>query len=284
MIENSSRFQKIDVEQLLESKLGKKAGFIPDFVVDGLRKLVCQEHLNHLLERNIDKRGAEFCHGVLADMGVNFTVRNTENLPDPADSRVIYVSNHPLGGLDGLILIDFLTGYHGKEVRFVVNDLLAAIKPMESLFIPVNKHGAQGRDTVRKVNEAFAGDAPIVMFPAGLCSRRASDGTICDLEWQKMFVIKAIQSGRPVIPLYFSGHNSSFFYKFAQWRVRLGIRFNYEMILLPREMVRGEGKTYTITVGKPISTDWLKSDSPAEVARKVRDIVRQLDPDGSPGQ
>lgn len=284
MTENSSQIRKVDVEQLLRSKLGDKARLIPGFVTDALRRLVCQEHLNDLLANNIDRSGADFCHGILADMGVTFSVRNSENLPDPADSRVIYVSNHPLGGLDGLILIDFLTGYHGKEVLFVVNDLLAAIKPMESLFIPVNKHGSQGRDTVRKVNEAFAGDAPIVMFPAGLCSRRAADGTIRDLEWQKMFVIKAIQSGRPVIPLHFSGHNSSFFYKFAKWRVRLGIRFNYEMILLPREMVRNEGKNFTITVGKQISIDRLKAEPPAEMARKVRDIVCRLASDDSPGQ
>lgn len=278
MMGNSSENLEIDVAKVLRGKLGRKARFVPRFVTLGIERLICQEHLNNLLRRNADKRGAEFCHGVLADMGVKFRVEGKENLPAPEQSKVIYVSNHPLGGLDGLILIDFLTSWHGREVRFVVNDLLAAIKPMERLFIPVNKHGSQGKDTVKKVNEAFDGDAPIVMFPAGLCSRRGSDGTVRDLRWQKMFVIKAIQSGRTVIPIYFSGHNSSFFYKFAKWREKLGLRFNFEMVLLPREMVRGEGKTYTIHVGKPVAPDTLGKESPLAAASAMRERVYRLAP------
>lgn len=281
MTENSSEILEVDVGKVLKAKLGKRSRFVPGFVVSALRWLICQDHLKELLRRNVDKRGVDFCRGILADMGVSFKVEGMENMPAADDTRVIYVSNHPLGGLDGLILIDFLSGYHHREVKFVVNDLLAAIKPMERLFIPVNKHGAQGKETARKVNEAFAGDDPIVMFPAGLCSRRASDGTVSDLQWQKMFVIKAIQSGRTVIPLYFSGHNSSFFYKFAHWREKLGFRFNFEMLLLPREMVRGEGKSFRIYVGEPVSPESLEADAPLSMAKEMRRKVYGLNPEAS---
>ncbi|MDE6266354.1 MAG: 1-acyl-sn-glycerol-3-phosphate acyltransferase [Muribaculaceae bacterium] len=279
MDENSSMNLEIDVKRVISDRLGAKARFIPGFAVGMLERLICQDHLNRILRNNAHRSGAEFCHGALTDMGVSFKVEGLENMPSPEDTRVLYVSNHPLGGLDGLILIDFLSGYHGREVRFVVNDLLSAVKPMASLFVPVNKHGAQGKEAVRKVNQTFGGDDPIVMFPAGLCSRRNSDGEIRDLDWQKMFVIKAKQSGRTVIPLYFSGHNSSFFYKFARWREKVGIRFNIEMILLPREMVRGEGKTYTIHVGKPVEPFVMEDDSPLSVAREIRRRVYLLSPD-----
>ena len=281
MTENSSEKMEIDVEKVLRQRLGSKARFVPAFVVGAVKRLICQDHLNYLMQNNEGKQGAEFCHGVLSDMNVSFAVEGKENLPSPENTDVIYVSNHPLGGLDGLILIDFLSEYHGREVKFVVNDLLSAIKPMERLFVPVNKHGAQGKEAVKKVNDTFAGDDPIVMFPAGLCSRQSSSGEIRDLEWQKMFVIKAIQSGRTVIPLYFSGHNSSFFYKFARWRAKLGLRFNFEMMLLPREMVGGEGKTYTIHVGKPIAPDSLKGDTPLSVAQDIRRLVYKLNPDAT---
>ena len=280
MAENSSENLKIDVDRVVRDKLGPRARFIPRFVTLWLKRLICQDRLNELLRHNAKLTGSEFCRGVLADMNVTFAIHGEDNLPAPDDTRVLYVSNHPLGGLDGLVLIDMLSRHHRRDVRFVVNDLLGAIKPMRSLFIPVNKHGAQGKDTLRLINEGFASSDPIVMFPAGLCSRRSPSGEIRDLKWQKMFIIKAIQSGRTVITLYFSGHNSSYFYKFAHWREKSGIKFNIEMLLLPREMIRGEGQRFDIHVGAPITPARLSELSPADMAEKIQETVNRLKPAG----
>lgn len=102
------------------------------------------------------------------------------------------------------------TAYWGGEVKFVVNDLLMAIEPLSGTFIPVNKHGSQSRNSLGQLDRAMAGDNPVIIFPAGLVSRRGDDGQIRDLKWQKMFVAKSIQYGRDIIPVYFNGHNSSF--------------------------------------------------------------------------
>ena len=76
--------------------------------------------------------------------------------------------------------------------------------------IPINKTGSQSRDFPKMVEAGFASDNHIIMFPAGLCSRRQG-GEIKDLEWKKTFVTKSIETHRDVVPLHFEGRNSDFF-------------------------------------------------------------------------
>lgn len=154
---------------------------------------------------------AGFCRGVLRDLDVSYRLAGGCRLPDAAARRVIYISNHPLGGLDGIALIDMVAAHHGVEPWFVVNDLLMAVKPLQRVFLPVNKHGRQTREEGAVIDAALSGDRPVIIFPAGLVSRRQGDGSIADLEWKKRFVNMAIKYRRDIIPLHFSGHNSNFF-------------------------------------------------------------------------
>lgn len=250
---------------------------IPRCVVRSLERTVCQDELNRLLRENFPRRGADFCRGVLDDLGVKVRFHNTGNLPPKEHKRVLFVSNHPLGGLDGMALIDFVRDYYGVEPRFIVNDLLTAIEPLSDTFIPVNKHGAQSRQAIEALDEAFASDVPLLMFPAGLVSRRGKKGVVADLEWQKMFVTKARRYARDIIPLHFYGENSSFFYKFAKFRRRLGLKFNIEMIYLPREVFRSRGKTFDVVVGEPVSHASLGDMSPRDKAQQIRQQVYALD-------
>ena len=158
---------------------------------------------------------ADFCRGLLDQLRIQYEIKNAENLPPVEKKRFLLVSNHPLGALDGVVMIDYLTRLYGGKVKFVVNDLLLAISPLKGVFVPINKHGRQSRKASCDVDEAFASDDPVIVFPAGMCSRRQSDGSICDLEWKKMFVNKAVEHQRDIIPVYFNAQNSSFFYKFV---------------------------------------------------------------------
>lgn len=271
---------RIDVGAVIRARLGGRARFIPPFVIGWLERFIRQDRLNELLESNYPLRGADFCRGVLADMGVTYDVVHPERLPAPDESqRVLYVSNHPLGGLDGLVLTDMLTFRNGGrvDVNFVVNDLLDAVEPLRDIFVPVNKHGRQSRNAVTRLERVFNGPGSVVMFPAGLCSRRGPDGAVRDLRWQKMFVNRAIKSGRDIIPLRFIGENSAFFYKFANFRKRLGLKFNYEQLRLPAELVAAEGSRFTIIVGERISCSALKGGADAyDEASRLRDIVYEL--------
>lgn len=267
---------EINVGEVLRQRIPRYWRFIPRRLVHWLERTVCQDELNRLLRDNFPRRDADFCRGVLDDLGVTVNFHNLDNLPPKEQTRVLFVSNHPLGGLDGMALIDFVRTYYGVAPRFVVNDLLNAVEPLSDTFIPVNKHGAQSREAIRRLDDAFASDAPMLMFPAGLVSRRGKKGVVADLEWQKMFVAKARQYGRDIIPLHFYGENSSFFYKFAKFRRRIGLKFNIEMIYLPREVFRSRGKTFDVVVGKPIPHASLDDMPSARKAQQIKQMVYEL--------
>lgn len=265
----------INITEVVRSRLGDRSRFVPRFALRYLERLICQDKLNNLLKVNFPKRDSDFCDGVLSELGVTLKVRGEENLP--ADSRIIIASNHPLGGLDGISMISFVSRHYGKTALFVVNDLLMAVEPLRDCFIPVNKLGAQSRKSAQSLDKALSGDSPVVIYPSGLCSRLQPDGSIADLAWNKMFINKAIESHRDIVPVFFDGRNSRSFYRTALWRKRLGIRFNLEMALLPREVFRSAGSTFTLTVGKPIRWQELEGGSgAAREALRLREIVYNL--------
>ena len=277
---NQSSVIKIDVDKVLRERLSRYYKFIPRVVIKWLERTICQNRLNALLENNKGKVDADFCRGVLHDLNISINVTGTENL-NPHSRRVVIVSNHPLGGLDGIALIDYVSSRYGGKIHFVVNDLLMAIKPLNGVFLPINKHGRQSRKSFEAIEKAFAGNDPIIIFPAGLVSRKGKDGKIADLKWQKMFVNKSVEYQRDVIPLFFGGENSSFFYNFAKLRVRLGLKFNIEMICLPREMFLSENSTFDISIGKPISWQSMREASISGtqvVADEIRQKVYSLKP------
>ncbi|MDE6461463.1 MAG: glycerol acyltransferase [Muribaculaceae bacterium] len=268
---------RVDVEAVLRSRAPSVARRLPGFIIRSLEKFVCQKQMNEMLEATAGLRDADFCAGILERLGVTYTIIGAENLPPMSDRRVTLASNHPLGGLDGIILIDMVTRLYGPGARFIVNDLLMALKPLHGVFLPINKHGAQSRAAAAAVDAAFADNNPVLIFPAGLCSRRGADGVVRDLRWNKMFVTKSIESGRTVIPIRFGGCNSGFFYNFAKWRERLGIKFNIEMIRLPKELFRAAGSSFTITIGKPIPPSSLQGGAAATAcAQRIKETVYSL--------
>ncbi|MDE6574878.1 MAG: 1-acyl-sn-glycerol-3-phosphate acyltransferase [Muribaculaceae bacterium] len=266
---------QIDLASILRSRLGRRSRYVPKFLIRRLEKLICAKELNRLLEHNFPKRGAEFCEGVLHDLDVQLDIIHPERMPE--SPRCIIVCNHPLGGLDGIAMIAWLSRHYGTPVHFVVNDLLMAVEPLKECFIPINKHGAQSRATSGSLDEALAGDWPVVIYPAGLVSRLGDDGRIADLQWNKMFVNKAVEYHRDVVPVHFSGHNSRSFYSFARRRKRLGLKFNFEMLLLPREIFRSRGSRFVLTCGNTISHSTLKGGAKAvEQAAEIRAAVYEL--------
>lgn len=269
---------RIDLDAVLRARLGSKYRFIPRFAVRWLERTICQEQMNDFLERHGDKRDADFARALVYDeLGITVDFKGLDNLPSTEQRKVLFVSNHPLGGLDGMVLIDFVQSRYGGRMGFVVNDLLNAVKPLEGVFLPINKHGKQSRKAAADIDAFFASDNPMVMFPAGMCSRLNSRGEIRDLEWQKMFVGKARQSGRMVIPVRFCAENSPFFYKFAKRRKRLGLKFNVEMIYLPGEIFRAKGSHFEVRFGKPLNlNDFDPSMKAAEVAQSIKEIVYSL--------
>ncbi len=263
----------IDIDKVIASKSPRLQRALPRFIVRYLKRIIHQDEINEVLQKHGHKQGVDFIDEALKVMQVTYSVKGIENLKP--DGRYLFASNHPLGGLDGMILIHLL-GKRYPEVKFPVNDLLMHITQLHNIFIPINKHGAQSSQNVKLMDATFASDAQVLYFPAGLCSRK-QHGRIEDLEWKKSFIVKAIQHKRDIVPVFFSGRNSNFFYNLAKLRTFLGIKANIEMLYLVNEMFKQKGKSITVIIEEPIPyTTFDSSKSPAEWAKWVKAIVYGL--------
>jgi len=271
-----SRNLRVDIKSIIKSKNPELLRFIPGFVIRWVERLVCQDYINMLLDKYGHLSGVDFATACLKYLEVTYNITGLEKLS--REKRYVIVSNHPLGGFDGIILMDIFGNHFDKKIRFVVNDLLTAIKPLKPIFVPVNKYGKQNNNVVNKIHEEYGSSNQIINFPAGLCSRLIN-GTIIDLEWKKSFINQAIKYNRDIVPIYFKGKNSQFFYKFANFRKWIGIKFNYELILLPREMFKQRGGKFEVFIGDPIPwEDFANNGTPATWTDKIRKIVYSLKP------
>ena len=249
-MEPENNILSVDVEKVIRGKSRKLAERLPRFVIEYIKRTIHQDEINRLLYKNREYTGVDFATHILQDLDVTYNVHFTGASRPIPGGRYIFVSNHPLGGLDGMILISYIGSSMG-DVRFIVNDLLMYIKPLAPVFVPVNKYGRMRHDNTRLFQETFDSDAQVLYFPAGLCSRLI-DGEITHLEWKKTFVTKAIESRRDIVPMFFSGENSRRFYRLANLRKRLGIKFNIETFLLPDEMFRKKGTSFDLYIGEPV--------------------------------
>jgi len=250
----------INVEGLFESKNPKLLRIIPKWILNYLKRIIHQDRVNGYIYSHRDKTGLPFVEAMLQEFGV---IINTEfpgtNLELQLNGlkemlmgrRLILAANHPLGGLDGLALMNQI-GKARPDIVFPVNDLLMNVPGLTPLFIPINKHG-KNTDNTKIIEETFAGNKIILYFPAGLVSRKFKGGLIKDLEWKSTFIKKARRYERDILPVYISGRNSDWFYNLAKWRKKLGIKTNLEMLYLVDEMMKQKDHTITIIIGKLIS-------------------------------
>ncbi|OFX44080.1 MAG: glycerol acyltransferase [Bacteroidetes bacterium GWE2_41_25] len=269
---------KIDVEKVLSSKNPALRKVIPGFLINYLKRVVHQDEINDFLARNEQVRDADLVASWLSFLKIRYKVTGPENIPSAG--RYIFVSNHPLGGLDGVVFIDELSK-HFNDIKFPVNDILTYIENLSGIFIPVNKHGSQGKEAALLIEKTYSSDSQILYFPAGLCSRKKR-GVIKDLQWHKSFITKAILHKRDIIPAYFSGRNSDFFYNLSNFRKMIGVKANIEMVYLADEMFRQKDKEIHLVFGEKIPwqtfdksrtypewAEWVKSKT-YELASQIR--------------
>ena len=267
----------VDVEQILREKAGANARRVPRFVLSWLKKIVHQDEVNQFLEQSSHLSGVEWLEACVEYLDMKLDVSGRENLPASDDGRhYTFVSNHPLGGIDGVALGAILGRHYDGHIRYLVNDLLMNLRGLAPLCIPINKTGSQSRDFPAMVEAGFKGDNHIIMFPAGLCSRR-TNGVVRDIPWRKTFVVKSVETQRDVVPIHFGGQNSNFFYTLANICKRTGIKFNVAMLFLVDEMYKNTHKRFSVKIGKPIPWQTFdKSRTPAQWAAWVQKKVYEL--------
>jgi len=265
---------KIDVNKAFKDKNPGLYRILPKFIFYFLKRLIHQKELNRIFESSKDLYNIEFIDNFLRLMNIKYEVEGIEKVPK--NGRYIFVSNHPIGAIEGIILISVIGKNFNNGIKSVANDLLMNIHNLQDVFIPVNKHGQQTREYIKTLNEFYSSDTQITIFPAGLVSRKI-DGIVQDLEWQKSFISKAIKYKRDIVPIYIDGINSNFFYNFSRIRKMLGIKTNLDMFLLPHESFMQKGKTIKLIFGEKFSYEHFdKSCSHKEWAAKMRKQVYSL--------
>ena len=267
----------IDIDKILASKMGKKVKFVPKFLVRWLKHIIHEDEVNRFLWESRDKSGTEWLTECVRYLDMDLRIEGIENLPDKNDGKLYtFVSNHPLGGQDGVALGSIIGKHYDGNFRYLVNDLLLNLPGLAPVSIGINKTGKQSRDFPRMVEAGFQSNNHMLMFPAGLNSRKIN-GIIHDLPWKKTFISKSVEYKRDVVPIYFSGRNSERFYRIANWQKKLGLKINIAMLFLVDEMYRNVHKSFTVKIGKPIPWQTFdKSKTPVEWAKFVEDKVYEL--------
>ena len=250
---------KLDIKQMLEKR--SRNGKVPRLLLWYLKHLLHEDFLNLFFEKGYT--GLEFCSKTIDYLGITLEIEGS--VPD--GGPYTFVSNHPLGGADGLALLSVI-GQKG-DIKLLGNDFLTNVDGLKPMIVPVNKIGMQSRQLKQGIDNAYSGSTHILDFPAGQVSRR-NRGIIMDRKWSKTFLLKSIETHRDIVPIHFYGTNTRRFYRMGRIQQILKLKFPLAMIYLPDELYRSQGKTYRIVIGKPIS--WSSFDRHGNIQEQVEKI------------
>jgi 1-acyl-sn-glycerol-3-phosphate acyltransferase len=269
----TTTFKPINIRELFKTKSPVLSKFIPGFVYKTIHNVLQLDLMNDFIRRNGHLEGIPFIEQAIQEFNITGQINGLENIPE--SGRFIFASNHPLGGFDAFLLMQCVNQRLGK-LKFLTNDILLGIPSLRPMFIPINKHGSNSREAAMVLNNTYDSDEQILIFPSGLASRKIK-GKITDLEWKKHFISKSIKHKRDIIPVFIGGRNSNRFYRVANIRKFLRLKWNIEMFYLPDELVKHSNSVIPVYFGKPISYNTFnKSKSQAEWAEWVKDQVYKI--------
>ncbi len=240
----------LDVEKIIRDKNPNLLKWMPGFILGYIKRVLHQNEVNRILKENENKYNYDFCEAILNEYNIKLEVKGLENIPKTGG--VVFAGNHPFGGLEAMAHVKILYPLR-PDIKFVVNDILLAMKNINSLFVGVNKHGATSAESLKNINDLFGSGAAVFIYPSGMVSRKIN-GVIRDLEWRKTFITRSKKFNNTIVPVFTSGPPlSSFFYNLSNFRSKIGIKANVEMFYLIDELMKQKNSTFKIVFGKPIA-------------------------------
>jgi putative hemolysin len=248
-----------------------KARSLSQPVVGWLRRIVCEERINAILEFAGTSTGYEFVERVLEYLKISYSVANTDRENIPVEGRVVIVANHPLGALDALALIH-LVGSVRRDVKILANDVLMKLEPLAPLLLPLPVFGnGNAIGGAREAFRALERDEAVIVFPAGEVSRMRPQG-VRDTTWSSGFARMALKTDAPVLPVHITAQNSSMFYGVSM------IAKPLSSLLLPREIFLAEHARIGFQIGEIIAPAALTSvtTKTAQIAQDMRQHVYRL--------
>jgi len=189
--------------------------------------------------------GISFVEKVLEYFNFSYQISHRDRERIPSQGRVVIVSNHPIGSLDGLALIKLIYDIR-PDVKIVANELLMALNPLHDVLLPVNNmNGKTPKENFSAIQKFLASEGAVIIFPAGEVSRMRLSG-VKDGLWRSGFLRMARSAKAPVLPLFVDARNSMAFY------LASAIYKPMATLMLVKEMFKQSQKTVTIKAGNPI--------------------------------
>ncbi|NPA67371.1 MAG: glycerol acyltransferase [Chlorobi bacterium] len=274
MNNNHTEIFKVDIEKVIRSQKARYIKNMPGFAVRYIKKIIREDELNKITEYAGNTEGIEFIKRCTEYLNIKCNFYDKDNIPDKG--RFIFACNHPLGGIDFFAAILSISENYDK-IKVIANELLMHVKPLREIFLPVNVFGKSSEKAKEAILKAMASeDIQIMTFPAGEVARKYN-GKPDDGEWHRSFIRNAVEFKRDIIPVFIDAENSEKFYRTANIRKMLGLKWDIELFLLPQELVKQKNKTINVIFGKPISYQTFdKSKTPLEWAREVKKTVYGL--------
>ncbi len=250
---------KIVTSKEVQEGIGlKKTGFLGHLLAKGVMKLLKIDVLNQVYHQNHHLPSKEFLDALPADLNADYEIHENDLKRIPESGAFITVSNHPLGGLDGILLMKILTDVR-PEFKVLANFLLYKIENLRPFLLSVNpfenlKDKRSSLEGIKKALLELKEGNPIGIFPAGEVSMfDTEERVVKDREWQEAAIRLIQKANVPVVPVYFHARNSKSFYTLANWNGHL------RTAMLPRELASKNKKKIRIRIGKPISTKEIQS-------------------------
>lgn len=228
-----------------------KYGFVGTFGGWALMKLLRLSRLNAIYKRNKHLQGLDFLNRILDEFEIQFEIPEEDLRNIPKEGAFITISNHPLGGIDGILLLKLLLEKR-PDFKIMANFLLQRIKPLAPYVMPVNpfeshkdaKSSVVGfKQTIKHLQDGM----PLGLFPAGEVSVSREGQLVVDKPWEEAAMKLAKKAQVPVIPIYFHAKNSKLFYTLSK------ISDTLRTAKLPSELLTQRKRTIYIRIGKPIS-------------------------------
>jgi len=253
------------------------------WLAESLFRFLAIDKINQVYDHSGEYTGANFATRLLTDLGIDYAIGNADRLKLLPKGAFITISNHPYGGLDGIILVDLIAGIR-NDYKLMVNKVLSLVKTMQSNFItvtpvedhkiPVTTETISGiRETIKRIQNGH----PVGFFPSGAVSDLSlKDMRIRDREWQTS-IIRMIHAMRvPVLPVRFYDGNSLFFYFLGliYWKIRL--------LRLPGELFNKQGRNVRIGIGNLISVEeQMQYSNFQDLGKFLRKTVYEMPEPGS---
>lgn len=215
-----------------------------------LMKVLKISTLNKIYDRNKHLSELEFLNAILDEFQIKFEIPEEDLKRLPKDGAYITISNHPLGGIDGILLLKLMLERE-PNFKIIANFLLHRIEPMKPYIMPVNpfENHKDAKSSVIGIKETLrhlSDGKPLGMFPAGEVSTYKDGKLVVDKTWEEG-AIKVIRKAQvPVVPIYFHAKNSRLFYSLSK------ISDTLRTAKLPSELLTQKDRVIKVRIGKPI--------------------------------